>query len=202
MEKMEKFPTIRRKVEKGELILSNERKKDIVPKLPKKKDYYETIEGRNLLTYFYRDLMMTDEQVANEIGISSRTIRNWRNSSSIIDKAIEVGKAHTDTLVENSLLQQALKGNVNAAIYWLQNRKPDKWRSQATIDREMHKLELERKELENKKLRNLVSPEDNEQSTAQILAIADLINESVQDRAISDYFEDTSKGGNDNEQDG
>lgn len=64
----------------------------------------------------------------------------------------------------------------------------------------MHKLELERKELENKKLRNLVSPEDNEQSTAQILAIADLINESVQDRAISDYFEDTSKGGNDNEQ--
>ena len=100
--------------------MSNESNKDNAPKLPKKKDYYETIEGRSLLTYFYRDLMMTDEQVANEIGISSRTIRRWRDSSPIIDKAIEIGKAHTDTLVENSLLQQALKENVNAAIYWLQ----------------------------------------------------------------------------------
>lgn len=162
---------------------------------------FETPEGRNYLTHLYRDLGCTDEQVAEKLNITRQTLHNWKKKSKVIDQAIALGKAYTDTLVENSLLQQALKGNVNAAIYWLQNRKPDKWRSQATIDREMHKLELERKELENKKLRNLVSPEDNEQSTAQILAIADLINESVQDRAISDYFEDTSKGGNDNEQD-
>ena len=163
---------------------------------------YETPEGRNYLTYLYRDLSLTDEQVAEEIGITRKTLYNWKKKSKVIDQAIGLGKAYTDTLVENSLLQQALKGNVTATIFWLQNRKPDKWRSQATIDKEMHKLELERKELENKKLRNLVSPEDNEQSTAQILAIADLINESVQDRVISDYFEDTSKGGIDNEQNG
>lgn len=87
---------------------------------------YETPEGRNYLTYLYRDLSLTDEQVAEEIGITRKTLYNWKKKSKVIDQAIGLGKAYTDTLVENSLLQQALKGNVTATIFWLQNRKPDK----------------------------------------------------------------------------
>lgn len=105
-----------------------------------KKEYYESAEGRNYLTYLYRDLHMTDEQVAKEIGVTRRTIINWRQSSKVIDQAINLGKQYTDTLVENSLLQQALKGNVNAAIYWLRNRKPDKWNNDIRNTKEKEEM--------------------------------------------------------------
>lgn len=95
-------------------------------KRPRMTDY-ETPEGRNYLTYLYRDLHYTDQQAADEIGISRRTIYNWRAKSKIIDQAIHLGKAYTDTLVENALLQQALQGNFKAAEFWLRNRKPDQW---------------------------------------------------------------------------
>ena len=72
--------------------------------------------------------MLTDEQVADKLEISRRTIYNWRKKSKVIDQAINLGKSHTDTLVENSLLQQALQGNVTAQIFWLKNRKPTVWR--------------------------------------------------------------------------
>lgn len=104
------------------------------------KSYYETQEGLNYLTYLYRDRMMTDDEVAKEIGYTRRTIYNWRNSSSKIDGAIRLGKQYVDTQVENKLLSEALKGNVTAIIFWLKNRKPKKWRDvqeiglDATID--------------------------------------------------------------------
>lgn len=91
------------------------------------KAYYETPEGLNYLTYLYRDRMMTDEEVAKEIGYTRRTIINWRNSSSKINTAISLGKQYVDTQVENALLKQALQGNVTAIIFWLKNRKPKAW---------------------------------------------------------------------------
>ena len=33
-----------------------------------------------------------------------------------------------DYKVENALLQSALAGNTTAQIFWLKNRRPDKWR--------------------------------------------------------------------------
>lgn len=91
------------------------------------KAYYETPEGLNYLTYLYRDRMMTDEEVAKEIGYTRRTIINWRNSSNKINTAISLGKQYVDTQVENALLKQALQGNVTAIIFWLKNRKPKVW---------------------------------------------------------------------------
>ena len=31
-------------------------------------------------------------------------------------------------MVENALFKNAIEGNVTAQIFWLKNRKPDKWR--------------------------------------------------------------------------
>lgn len=96
-------------------------------KRPKMSDF-ETLEGQAYLTFLYRDKGMTDAEAAKEIGISRQTIYNWRKRSKAIDDAINKGKAYIDTLVENALLREALKGNIAAIMAWLYNRKRDRWR--------------------------------------------------------------------------
>ena len=88
---------------------------------------YETEEGLAYLVHCYRDRGMVDEDVANEIGITSRTLYNWQNRSIKIHNAIRMGKRHIDVLVENKLLETALKGNLQAMIFWLRNRKSEQW---------------------------------------------------------------------------
>lgn len=88
----------------------------------------ETQEGQAYVTYLYRDCFMTDEQVSKELGISRRTLFNWIGKSEIIKRARNNGKEFVDTIVENALLANALKGNVRAQELWLYNRKPQIWR--------------------------------------------------------------------------
>lgn len=43
-------------------------------------------------------------------------------------QALKKGKEVVDFAVENSLLKKALAGDVTAMIFWLKNRRRDKWR--------------------------------------------------------------------------
>lgn len=95
---------------------------------------YETTEGACYITYLYRDMGCNDTTAAAHLGISRRTLHNWKKKSKIIATAIEIGKATVDTRVENALLTQALKGDVRACEIWLRNRKPDKWREKKELD--------------------------------------------------------------------
>lgn len=71
---------------------------------------------------------LTDEQIAHNVGITAKTLYEWKNRYSEICEALKKGKEVVDFEVENALLQTALSGNVAAQIFWLKNRKPDKWR--------------------------------------------------------------------------
>ena len=109
---------------------------------------------------------LTDEQIANNIGISRSTLFEWRKNNQDISNALKKGKEIVDIEVENALLKKALGYNVpiqkafkikeviyqdgkrlketerieyaeeqvhvpadtTAQIFWLKNRKPDKWR--------------------------------------------------------------------------
>lgn len=64
----------------------------------------------------------------------------WKNRYSEICEALKKGKEVVDFEVENALLQTALSGNVTAQIFWLKNRKPDKWRDKP-IENNMDDLE-------------------------------------------------------------
>lgn len=84
-------------------------------------------EGLALLEGWARD-GLTDEQLAEQCRISVSTLYAWKNSYPEISEALKRGKEVVDYQVEKALLQKALCGDVTAQIFWLKNRKPDKWR--------------------------------------------------------------------------
>lgn len=75
---------------------------------------------------------LTDEQIAHNMGVSVRTLYNWKKTefrgTFPILQALKSGKEVVDYAVENALLKKAMAGDVTAQIFWLKNRRPDKWR--------------------------------------------------------------------------
>lgn len=118
-----------------------------------KYEYWITPEGLLKIEGWARD-GLTDEQIAHNIGISVSTLNNWKNNHVEILESLKKGKEVVDRQVENALLKRALgyeykevkekfEGGVmterivtkkevvadtTAQIFWLKNRKPEKWR--------------------------------------------------------------------------
>lgn len=129
--------------------------------------YQEWLEPEGLLKIegWARD-GLTDEQIADNIGISRSTLNSWKDKYQDISDTLKRGKEVVDRQVENSLFERALggtrevrktfkvkekyyddhgklcekeklvqatdevyiPGDTTAQIFWLKNRKPDKWR--------------------------------------------------------------------------
>lgn len=130
-----------------------------------------TEDGLLLLEGWARD-GLTDEQIANNIGIRAGTLYEWQNKYPEISEALKKGKAPVDYEVENALLNKARgftktvkkaikvktkkqlagKGTIEeehieyvdeeiyippdttAQIFWLKNRRPDKWRDKQVVE--------------------------------------------------------------------
>lgn len=71
---------------------------------------------------------LTDEQIAKNMGVSVKTLFNWKHKELPILQALKKGKEVVDFEVENALLKSALEGNVTAQIFWLKNRRKLQWR--------------------------------------------------------------------------
>ena len=71
---------------------------------------------------------LTDEQIAKNIGSTSKTLYDWKAKYTPICDALKKGKEVVDFEVENALFKAAMEGNTTAQIFWLKNRRPDKWR--------------------------------------------------------------------------
>lgn len=84
-------------------------------------------DGLLLLEGWARD-GLTDEQIAHNMGITAKTLYAWKNEYSDICETLKKGKEVVDYQVENALLNKALSGDTTAQIFWLKNRRPDKWR--------------------------------------------------------------------------
>ena len=118
-----------------------------------KYEYWLTPEGLLKIEGWARD-GLTDEQISQNMGIAYSTLRSWRDKFSAISAVLKQGKEVVDRQVENALLRRALgykyeevkekfeRGvmtektvtkkeivpDTTAQIFWLKNRKPDKWR--------------------------------------------------------------------------
>ena len=94
---------------------------------------------------------LTQQQIAENLGIGLTTLKDYMKKSSSISTAIKKGKEVTDYQVENALFKSAINGNVTAMIFWLKNRRPDKWRDRresAEIDLMQREMELKERKFE------------------------------------------------------
>ena len=76
---------------------------------------------------------LTDEQIAHNIGISRSTLSEWKNKYPDFSDALKRSKEVADYEVENALFKKAKMGDVTAQIFWLKNRRPEKWRDKADM---------------------------------------------------------------------
>lgn len=105
---------------------------------------------------------LTDTDIANNIGISRTTLWKWKKQYPEFEKALAHGKDVADIKVENSLYHLAtgytvtdvkidkegnqvkvkkhIPPNLGAAIFWLKNRRPDRWRDKQDINMSNTKL--------------------------------------------------------------
>ena len=98
-------------------------------------EYWLTKDGLTLLEGWARD-GLTDEQIAHNVGITATTLYEWKKRFSKISEALKKGKEVVDYDVENALLNKALAGDTTAQIFWLKNRRPDKWRDKPVDDKQ------------------------------------------------------------------
>lgn len=113
---------------------------------------------------------LTNEQIANNIGINVKTLYDWKNKESNICNSLKKGREVSDYEVENALFKKAIgytiklnkqkvtkDGDVvdieeevhvppdtTAQIYWLKNRKPKEWRDRVEVftnEKELNKVE-------------------------------------------------------------
>jgi len=97
-----------------------------------KYERWKTKEGRILLEGWARD-GLTDEQIAKNMGINVSTLYRWKDAHCEICEALKRGKDVADFEVENALFREALRGNTTAQIFWLKNRRPDRWRDKQEV---------------------------------------------------------------------
>ena len=104
--------------------------------------YEKWLEPENLLLLegWARD-GLTDEQIAKNMSISVKTLYDWKKRYSKICNTLKRGKEVADYEVENALFKTALQGNTTAQIFWLKNRRPDKWRDKLKEDSNAEALE-------------------------------------------------------------
>lgn len=95
-----------------------------------------------------------EEQIAANIGISQKTLIEWKKKYPPLKTALKKGKEVVDIQVENALLKSALgyetteyvidggkkkavkkqvAPSVTAQIFWLKNRKPEVWRDKRDV---------------------------------------------------------------------
>lgn len=121
-------------------------------------EYWLTPEGLLKLEAWARDGLI-DEQIAENAGITPSTLYEWKKKYPDISEALKRGKEVVDIQVENALLKRALGysykevkteetadgdkvtvtvkevvPDTTAQIFWLKNRRPDRWRDKQDIE--------------------------------------------------------------------
>lgn len=134
------------------------RRKEVSQMAKGKYEYWLTLDGLLKLESWARE-GLTDEQIVENIGINPATLYDWKKKYPEISEALKKGKEIVDIQVENALLKRALGylyeevriektadgekvttttkeviPDTTAQIFWLKNRRPDRWRDKQDIE--------------------------------------------------------------------
>ena len=83
-----------------------------------------TDKEKNLILALY-EMGKTDQQVADVLHLPRKTLKDVLKYNGVV---ATIKKEVADDKVETSLYSRAIAGNVTAQIFWLCNRRPDRWK--------------------------------------------------------------------------
>lgn len=121
---------------------------------------WEEVKDKLILVEGWARSGLTEEQIAHNLGIGYTTLKEYKNKYSSLMAALKRGKEVVDFEVEGALYKRAIgykslevktvtnpdgsvtttetikevPADVTAQIFWLKNRKPDKWRDKVQQD--------------------------------------------------------------------
>lgn len=129
---------------------------DDSPQMGRPTDYNPAMDEQARQMY---EAGATDVEVADFLGISTRSIHRWSHKHASFCLALKMGKLAADNRVERSLFHKATgytfeaeevfqyQGDVvrakvtkhippdtTACIFWLKNRRPDEWREKVDVE--------------------------------------------------------------------
>lgn len=121
-----------------------------------KSKYFTHVEPKLILIEGWARDGLTDEQIYNNLGISKDSFYKYKKQYSDFSDSLKRGKEIVDYEVENALLKRALgyeydeityengeevkrvtkqvAPDTTAQIFWLKNRKADKWRDKKDVE--------------------------------------------------------------------
>ena len=130
---------------------------------------YHPVFSPKLAEAFAR-LGLTDEQIAEKLEVSVSTLTNWKAAHPEFVAALKTGKEVPDDRVERSLFERAtgyaheavkiflgrdgkplyapyverFAPDPTSMIFWLKNRRPDRWRDRHEVSGEVELVHIER----------------------------------------------------------
>ena len=135
-------------------------------------------ENRLKDAYKLGALGLTMEEIGRFWDIPARTFNRYASNNLELKAQIKKGKTEADLTVIQALLQQCKEGNVVAAIFWLKNRQPDKWKDRHDFKGEGFETKvfitnvkhiLENAHRNNKQKIGIESPAELERKSADII---------------------------------
>ena len=121
--------------------------------------YHTHVEPKLELIKGWASDGLTDEQIANNLGIAYSTFREHMKAYPALSAALKKAKEVADYEVQNALFNTATgftyyeevtnaigdvvrvekyaKPNTTAQIFWLKNRCPDKWRDKTEVKQDV-----------------------------------------------------------------
>lgn len=127
----------------------------------RKEKYHSHVEPKLLLVEAWARDGTIDEDIAKKLGVAYSTFRVYIDKYPALSAALKRGKEVADVEVENALFKRALgyrydevtheldddgymvetkrvtkevQPDVTAQIFWLKNRRPDKWRDKQVTE--------------------------------------------------------------------
>lgn len=125
-------------------------------KAGRRSKYHTHVEPRLIEIEGWARDGLIDEQIAKNLDVAVSTFHNYKKQFPELMESLKRGKEVVDREVENALLKRALgyrydevtyehgeevkrvtkevQPDTTAQIFWLKNRKPDKWRDRQDIN--------------------------------------------------------------------
>ena len=128
---------------------------------------------------------LTDEQIAQNVGVRRETIYDWKKKYPNISNALKIGREQANFIIEGKLFRKASHGNVTAMIFWLKNNWRDKYNDSTLSpeERQLAKAKVKKANAEAELMQYKAALLTNPESIKDKTLIIDDIPEGADDNA-------------------